>query len=146
MVPTSSLKFDYQAFPSSPNEAFPQRHTVRRPIINIRFPLDGKSVLYPVLLDSGSDFCIFHAEIGDLLHVSVRSGKKMTFFGTSGTPQNAYFHTIHYELGGWDMECYAGFSYEMKTMPYGLLGQTGFFDQFRIEFDYMKQRMEIKPK
>jgi hypothetical protein len=88
---------------------------------------------------------MFHAEIGDLLKIPVRSGGKLTFHGTSGTAQNAFFHTIHYELGGWDMECYAGFSYEMKSMPYGLLGQTGFFDQFRIEFDYRKQRMEIKP-
>lgn len=146
MVPTCSLKFDYQVFPSTPNEAFPQRRTVRRPVITIRLVFNGESVRYPVLLDSGSDFCMFHAEIGDVLKIPVRSGKRLTFHGTSGTPQHAFFHTIHYELGGWEMACYAGFSYDMKTLPYGLLGQTGFFDQFRIEFDYRKQRVEIKPK
>jgi len=146
MAPTSSLKFKYQIFPSTPNEAFPQRYTVRRPVMTIRLIFNGKSVRYPVLLDSGADFCVFHAEIGDLLKIPVRSGKKLTFCGTGGTPQNAFFHTIHYELGGWDMKCFAGFSYEMKTMPYGLLGQTGFFDQFKIEFDYRKQRVEIKLK
>lgn len=70
----------------------------------------------------------------------------MTFYGTGGTPQVAYFHTIQMEIGGWPMELYCGFSYDMKTLPYGILGQTGFFDRFKIEFDYQNKRIELKPK
>jgi len=146
MALTSCLKFDYQAFPSVPNEAFPQKRIVVRPVITMRLFFNEKSVRSPALIDSGSDFCMFHAEIGELLGINIRSGKKMVFMGTGGTPQHAYFHTVHYDIGGWNIQSYAGFSYEMKTMPYGLLGQTGFFNQFRIEFDYAKKRIEMKPK
>jgi hypothetical protein len=31
-------------------------------------------------------------------------------------------------------------------LPYGLLGQQGFFDLFILVFDYSKERVELKPK
>lgn len=143
---TSCLRFKYQTFPASPLPAFPARQSVCRPVIDIRLLFDKKSTQYKVLLDSGADFCIFHAEIADLLELPVKSGKKITFFGTGGTPQDAYFHTIKIELGGWPMDLYCGFSYEMQTLPYGLLGQTGFFDRFKVIFDYSTKQIELKPK
>ena len=44
------------------------------------------------------------------------------------------------------MDLYCGFSYDMKTLPYGLLGQTGFFDRFKVELDYGNKRIELKVK
>lgn len=147
MLPTSSLKFNYQAYPASPNKAFPNRRSALRPILNIKLLFNDKSVKYPVLLDSGADFCIFHAEIAaDLLNLKVKNGKPLTFYGTGGEPQTAYFHKINIELGGFDFDLYCGFSFDMKKLPYGILGQTGFFDRFRIEFDYSNKRIELKPK
>lgn len=105
-----------------------------------------KSIEYQVLIDSGADFCIFHTEMADILGIVVAQGKKMTFYGTSGTPQIAYFHRVQIEIGGWPMELYCGFSSDMKSLPYGLLGQTGFFDRFKIEFDYRGKRIELKSK
>lgn len=84
--------------------------------------------------------------MAEILGISVTKGKKMIFYGTSGTAQIAYFHTIQIELGGWPMDLYCGFSSDMKSLPYGLLGQTGFFDRFKIEFDYQAKRIELKPK
>ena len=99
-----------------------------------------------MLSDSGADFCIFHTEAAEILGIPVNNGKKLRFYGTSGTSQRAYFHTIQIEVAGWPMELYCGFSDDMKSLPYGLLGQTGFFDRFRIEFDYQNKRIELKPK
>lgn len=146
VLPTSLLRLNYQVFPAKPTEAFPLRVNVNRPVIDIRLLWNNQTIKYRVLIDSGADFCIFHSDVADILGIPVTKGKKLTFYGTSGTPQTAYFHQIMIEIGGWSMDLYCGFSYEMKSLPYGLLGQTGFFDSFKIEFDYQNKRVELKPK
>jgi hypothetical protein len=147
MLPISSLKFNYAAFPATRNEAFPSRVSAMRPVITIRLLFDGKSVKYPVLIDSGADFCIFHAELAEgILGIPVKKGKKLVFFGTGGVPQEAYFLNVLIDLGGYEIELYCGFSYDMDKLPYGILGQDGFFDLFKVEFDYKGRRIELKPK
>lgn len=146
MEPTSLLRLSYKTFPAKPIEPFPNRTSVTRPVVDILLLFDKKSVKYSALIDSGADYCIFHAEMADLLGLEVKKGEKLTFFGTSGEPQIAYFHTVQIELAGWSMELYCGFSYDMQSLPYGILGQTGFFDRFKLEFDYVNKRIELKPK
>src|SRR3989344_890789 len=146
MAPISSLRVAYKSFPATPLEPFPNRQFVHRPVIDILLVFGKKSIEYQVLIDSGADFCIFHTEMAEILGIPITQGKKMTFYGTSGTPQTAYFHDVHIEVGGWPMKLYCGFSSDMNSLPYGILGQTGFFDQFKIEFDYQSKRIELKPK
>lgn len=146
MEPTSSLRISYKSFPASPLEPFPNRQFVHRPVIDILLMFGSKSIEYEALIDSGADFCIFHTEMAEILGIPVAKGKRMTFYGTGGTPQTAYFHEVQIEICGWQMDLYAGFSSDMKSLPYGLLGQTGFFDRFKVEFDYQNKRMELKPK
>lgn len=142
----SSLRIAYKSFQATPLEPFPNRQFVHRPVIDTFLMFGNKSIEYQVLVDSGADFCIFHAEIANILGIPVTQGKQMTFYGTGGIPQTAYFHEVRIEISGWQMDLYAGFSSEMKSLPYGLLGQTGFFDQFKVEFDYQNKRLELKPK
>lgn len=143
---TSSLRIAYKSFPASSLEPFPTRQFVHRPVVDIVLTFRNKSVEYQALIDSGADFCIFHTEMAEILGIPVSEGKKLTFFGTGGTPQTAYFHNIQMEFGGSLMDLYCGFSSDMTSLPYGILGQTGFFDKFKIEFDYQYKRIELKPK
>ncbi len=146
MAPISLLRLSYKTFPATPLEPFPQRRTVTRPVIDLLVHFNGKSIEYSALIDSGADYCIFHSDVGEILELDIKSGKKLMFYGTAGSPQHAYFHTIQIEIGGWPMDLYCGFSYDMQSLPYGLLGQTGFFDMFKVEFDYQNKRIELKPK
>lgn len=146
MEPTFSLRLAYKSFPATPLEPFPNRQFIHRPVIDILLMFGDKSIEYEALIDSGADFCIFHAEMANILGIGVDQGKRMTFHGTGGTPQTAYFHQIQIKIGGRPMDLYCGFSYDMQSLPYGLLGQTGFFDKFKVEFDYQNKRIEIKPK
>jgi len=103
-------------------------------------------VRYHTIIDSGADLCIFHAQIGEVIGLTIESGKLLKFTGISGQQLTAYFHDLEIEVGGYRFDCYAGFSREMENMPYGLLGQVGFFDLFNVVFDYEKQRIELKLK
>lgn len=142
---TSLLRLNYRVFPAEPLEAFPNRHFVIRPVVDIRLLWKNKATHYRVLIDSGADYCIFHSDVAEPLALPVRLGKKITFYGTGGLPQIAYFHNVQIEIGGWPMDLCCGFSYDMQSLPYGLLGQTGFFDRFKVEFDYQNKRIELKP-
>ena len=83
------------------------------------------------------------AELGAQIDLEVKSGTELTFFGIGGIQQTAYFHHIGMEVGGYEFPCYAGFSYDLKSLPYGILGQVGFFNFFRVQFNYEKQRIEL---
>ena len=141
-----SIKYNYIKFPAEPSAAFPRRLSASRPVIPIRLIKGAKDVRYHAIIDSGADLCIFHAQIGEVLGLKIESGKLLNFNGISGQQLISYFHDIEIEVGGHKFNCYAGFSRDIDNMPYGLLGQVGFFDLFNIVFDYKKQRIELKTK
>ena len=51
-------------------------HGVLRPVIPIEVIYKNNPVPYEVLIDSGADFCIFDAQIADILGIDVESGEK----------------------------------------------------------------------
>ena len=46
-----------------------------------------------------------------------------------------YYWKITIDLGPAQTEVVAGFTEDMNSKGYGLLGQYGFFDHFRVQFD-----------
>jgi hypothetical protein len=137
------LKFDYRKFPADPSKAFPLRQSAARPVIPVTLINADKRVTYYAIIDSGADLCIFHAEIGEQIGLDIESGKVLVFNGITKEQLTAYFHDIKISIGGYEYDCYAGFSRGLNNMPYGLLGEVGFFDLFNIVFDYNKERIEL---
>ena len=140
------LKYDYRKFPSEPSKAFPRRFSASRPVIPIQLIRGEKRVKHLALIDSGADVCIFHAEIGEIIGITVESGKLLHFRGITGEQLTAYFHDIKIEVGGYEFDCYAGFSRDLSNMPYGIMRQLGFFSLFNVLLDYNKGRVELKLK
>jgi len=138
------MRFDYPKFARDPTEAFPGKKWISRPVLSVTLIKNGKEITTQALIDSGSDYNIFNAEIGDVLGLNIKEGKKLYFWGTSEKKQLAYYHNIIIKIGGWEYECYCGFSYDIGHLPYGLLGQNDFFKKFKVIFDYSKERFEIK--
>lgn len=138
------MDFRYKKFPrDQSNNPFPHNKSALRPVVQIDFETDNGSFGYLVLIDSGADYCIFHASIGEILGLDIKSGKPLTFFGTSGEPQKAYFHKITFKVGGNSHTCFVGFSYDMEKLAYGILGQDGFFDSWNVKFEYSKEVIEL---
>ena len=125
---------------------YKQYGSILRPVIEIILKNQGKSVRYEVLVDSGADLCIFDEEIGSYLGIDVRKGKPREVFGVGGKCSVFYIHPIIIEVGGWPFEINAGFmpSVAGKAMPYGLVGQKCFFENFIVKFDLLKEEIEIK--
>ena len=139
------MNFRYQKFPvDSKNCPFPNKKSTLRPVIQIDFETPNGNFGYLVLIDSGADYCIFHALIGEQLGLDIKSGKPLVFFGTSGEPQKAYFHEITFKIGGHSHTYNVGFSYDMEKLAYGLLGQDGFFNKWAVKFEYQKENIDLR--
>lgn len=117
-----------------------------RPIIPIELIHKDISVPYEVLVDSGADFCVFDAEIAEILHLPIAKGKKTEFSGITGDKAIMYVYPVAIRVGGWSYKIEAGFSQDMGPYAHGIVGQVGFFDQFTVKFDYQKEEVEIKPR
>lgn len=129
------MKFKYKRYGS-----------IIRPVIEITLKNQDKSIRYEVLVDSGADLCIFDEEIGNYLEIDVRKGKPREVFGVGGKYSIFYVHPITIEVGGWPFEINAGFMPGVagRVMPYGLVGQNGFFENFIVKLDLLKEEIEVK--
>lgn len=139
------MRFPYKKFPLQPAPGGPRPGYVLRPVIPIRLQVGQRYVSFEALIDSGADFCIFHASLGEIVGLDIRSGREVTFHGVAGIKQHAYFHAVQLEMGGTRFPCRAAFSPQLKT-PYGILGQTGFFDWFKVEFDLGVAQVRLRPR
>ena len=118
---------------------------ILRPVIPIEFLYNEEVVRYEVLVDSGADCNILPAEIGELLGIDVETGRKSNVGGITGGGMPFFLHTVTMRVGGWSYEVPVGFMPSMPALGYGVVGQHGFFDLFRVIFDNRCGEIELKP-
>ena len=120
---------------------------ILKPLIPIKVLKNEKIVQVTVLIDSGADFCIFDAEVGEFLGLNIKSGHEIQFGGIQSLGgAKAYIHTVGLEIGGQELKTEVGFSYDISKSGYGILGQKGFFDKSIVKFDLLKEEIEIKQR
>ncbi|MBI2597438.1 hypothetical protein HYW41_04735 [Candidatus Daviesbacteria bacterium] len=140
------MKFKYRRFDLFPPSDFFGKF-ILKPIITIKISRAGMVVKYAALIDSGADFCIFDAGIGEYLELDVRSGIEVGFGGIQNAPvAKAYLHQVNLEIGGVQFKTDIGFSYDISDRGYGIFGQKGFFNKFIVKFDLEKEEIEIKKR
>jgi len=140
------MKFNYKKFPL-PQESDFFGTTILKPVIPIKIFHNDKVLRYDALIDSGADFCIFDAEIGEYLGIDIQSGLKEMFGGIQELGNAfAYLHKLDLNIGGWDYKTIIGFSYDIAKHGFGILGQKGFFNIFIVKFDYKKEQIELKER
>ena len=140
------MKFSYKRLDVVPCPAFPDTHNTLRPIIPVVLEYGGMKIDYEALVDSGADFCIFHSLVGDIIGIDVESGKEAGFGGVGGAGMRAYFHTVKVYVGDYSYDLYCGFTRDIPADGYGILGQVGFFDHFKVNFDNREEEIEVIPK
>ena len=114
-------------------------HSILKPVIPLKISVNGKELEYAALIDSGADFCIFDAEIGEYLGLKIREGTRINFGGIQEIGgADAFLHEINLNIGGQNYKTIIGFSYDVAKHGFGILGQKGFFDIFKVSFYYLK--------
>ena len=131
------MKFNYKYYGSG----------VLRPVIEIKVKSNSNSLKYHVLVDSGADMSLFHAEVAEALGIDINKGRKGLVTGIGGKSSEYFLHKINIEVGGWEQQINVGFLPTIggRSAPYGIVGQKGFFENFVVKFDLNKEEIELKP-
>lgn len=84
-------------------------------------------------MDSGADFCVFSAEIADMLHIDIEAGDRHAMSGALvGEDRPVYFHPIEIAVGpygsGLRLPIWACFMQHLRGTGYGVLGRHSFFN------------------
>lgn len=142
------MKFPYLKIPLF---AIPERQFIFKPVIPLKLgnkQNPSKTVSLHGLIDSGADATILSAEYGEAIGLEVKKGKTGKFSGIGEGRITVYFHEVILEVilnvGGYQWVAEVGFTYNEGVVA--ILGQVGFFEKFRVAFDYPKKTIEITPK
>lgn len=136
------MKFPYV---KQPNLARPLEPWFARPIIPVCISYKNKSLNISALIDSGADFCLFNVEIGRQIGIQIEKGKPFKFFGIEGSFINAYIHQIELQIIGIEHSITIPVAFTDSRGVFAVLGQEGFFDNFRIKFERDHNTIEITP-
>lgn len=128
-----SVKFKYTKYSS----------TVLRPVITAEVRSGKHAVKYDLLVDSGADINVVNAELADQLGLKLETGVPASVIGPTGYPKDVFIHPIELRVGGQKIKTRAAFM-EIDN-PYGLAGQRGFFDAFRVAFDLRAEEIKLRP-
>ncbi len=136
------IRFPYLRYLVTPPTEKPAKY-VFRPVIPVKLFEDRKVITFDGLIDSGADECTFPGWIAKALGYNVYRGKQKIFSGIGGSVL-AYLHKTHLRLSGFEFVADVYYSHEWDDMPFGLLGQAGFFMHFDIFFNYKEKEILLR--
>jgi len=117
---------------------------IKRPIIKIILKAKGSFAIYPALIDSGADYCIFSIELAQVLNIKL-SKSKVSFKGIGKGKIKGFWGEVEIRIGEISYRTKAIFA-EISEFGHGILGQKGFFDFFIVKFDLTEEEIELKEK
>ena len=117
-----------------------------RPIIPVTLKSKNIELRYLALIDSGADFNILHADLAKILKINLSKLKNpMTFGGIKeGATGKGYFTTIDIGINEKYITTPVVFSNDISNDGYGILGQQGFFNKYKIYFNYLLRDILIE--
>src|SRR5262245_21344865 len=85
---------------------------------------------FEAIVDTGSDYCLFNANIGASIGIKIVNGPEGPLGGIiSGSRGKVYYHNVKLVVGQEIIEIKAGFSWDITE---NLLGHFGFFENFIV--------------
>ena len=127
-------------------EYTPVTPKIKRPLIQVRISYKNKFLITTSLIDSGSDYCIFPIDYAIALSIPIIKSRSTIFSGFSGESSILYLYHVNLSIGNYSVKILAGFTESIGMYSYSVLGQKGFFDNFKVCFDKPNLQIEITPK
>lgn len=115
------------------------------PMLKVRVSANHQSSpTMRAVVDSGSPYCLFRAEVADFLHLDLTKCPHRSLGGIIGGPtEEVYFHNVKIVIEtDWTINVFAGFMRKLGTQA--ILGRVGFFDKFLVTFDHQIQPPEME--
>jgi hypothetical protein len=138
--------YKYAPFPIKPNDVYPQGTTAYRPLVLATVTAStGVTLRCLVLPDSGADACLFPLSLAILLKIDVLKLPKATTGGVGSQGNITYYDTLTIDIGnGIAFSAYVGFTQGLDITGFGLLGQSGFFENYKVEFLHKQKIFNVE--
>lgn len=138
------MKFKYRYLPASSGAG---RTYIRLPLLQVRLGSGANRTDVVCLIDSGAADCLFDRDVANDLGIALAdSDEKREYFGVGSQSVIGHIHTIQFQVQGFAewIEIEVGFI--DAQLPYQLLGESGFFDNYEISFQRYRGRFEVKSR
>lgn len=138
------LEFDYLVLPSGRSIASGLYTSL--PIIPVEVYSEETNtyLAYGGIVDSGAEYCMFDAQIGEAMGLIIEEGTVIDLKGADGSIFRAYLHEVNYQIGSYRRSTSIAFTHSMAPGT-GILGREGFFNFFIVEIDHRNKRVRITP-
>jgi len=138
------LSFPYTRYEVSEPGSKKRKH-VYRPVIPVQILSGKKSVCFDALVDSGADGCTFPGWVAKMVGKDVEDGRPKIFSGIGGAVLS-FKHKVRLSVEGITFPMEAYFSHEWDDLPFGLLGQSGFFSRFDVAFSWRSKSIRLRKR
>lgn len=149
--------FPYAAIPLPPTDPFPDGHIVYRPLAVARvYGHSGKTITCIVWPDSGADQCVFPVSFAIALGLNPLTMPQQITGGVGNSGNVTYYDHLRTEMGHMvtadelttfqpicSFSAYAGFTLGLEAQGLGLLGQSGFFENYSVTFNHKRREFYI---
>src|SRR2546430_13692960 len=136
-----ALKYSY-TYRSGDDGALLRMPMVRVVVTN---PNNKKQVEVGCLIDSGANDIFLNTRLADALGVDITKGATQEYQGITSAPVRAseQFLSLHVEddMSQFNVAC----SFLPDLPVFGLLGQNGFFDNYKVVFKRYDNTFELTP-
>src|SRR5438132_10033087 len=132
------MKFKYRYLRDTSSA---RRDYIKVPLLNVRLGHAANHTHIVGLVDTGAVDCLFDRDVADELGIQLAdSDVTREYFGVGGQSVIGHIHKLRFQIHGFSewIEMEAGFI--DAKLPYQLLGESGFFDNYEINFKRYRGR------
>jgi len=116
-------------------------------MLQVRLGVGTKRTDVVGLVDTGAVDSLFDRDVADDLGISFsNSDVTREYFGVGGQPITGHIQSIQFQVQGFSEWIQMEAAFIDAKLPYQLVGQTGFFDNYEITFKRYRGRFEIKSR
>jgi predicted aspartyl protease len=137
------MKFKYRHVP----DKYSATKLLKMPFLPIRLAYGEKMTSVVGLIDTGASDCLFDRDVADDLGIDLKNTTlEKEYFGIANQTVIGYMHQVEFQIQGFAewIEMEAGF---LDTkLPYPLLGQSDFFDNYEVILKRYRGRFEVKSR
>jgi hypothetical protein len=141
-VPSYTIAYQQMQAPASP--AFPKGRLIKRPFLVAKLRNQQNELNCFAIVDSGADHCVFPRSFMQPLGLDPLIAPVDMTSGLGSNSVPTHYSNVTLDLGIMNFQVYAGFTAGMDQHGIGLLGQQGFFDKFKISFDYTNAQFVLE--
>ncbi len=115
------------------------------PIVPLK--IQGKEgwVEFKAFIDTGASYCLFHADVAEVLGIDVEKGEKDEMVVGDGNILVVYIHFLPVSIAGKEFQAKIGFSKGIGVNM-EIIGRKDIFDHFVVCFDEQERAVTFTPK